>query len=799
MGCFSRKWLLIILIFLSIILNASVRFNSLFIPALGNNKELKSFIQDKDGVTYLLEIDSYRWYRWIDNFINTGHYGTSIKNHQEHDDLMRFPLGYKVLPQKLHYYSGVLFFKALRLIDKGISLVHCLSLYPALLSSIMVLAVFIISILFGLTFEGGFVASLIIGLSPLVLQRTSFGWFDTDIYNVFMPLVIALTLAHYFKKRTNFNPFLYLSGVLIGVYSALWSTWWLIFYIILLILFIHEVNIVVYKQKSKLSDRLKHLFVPVLIFISCAYLSVFLISGFDAVITSFKGPFVFLRLKGSLALDNFWPNIGSTISELSPPNAKNFSYYLGGNIVLFGGLAGLLLLFRDDKYGYEEKGFLRNFLIFWTLIMFVLSCFTIRFFLFLNLSVGILFVVFIERCIRAISANKRVSAMLNILNTKRRYLILKIFLLLIACVFLIPWPFSYPVVYNNDSWMNVTAKIKESTPKNALIAAWWEEGDIVMTLGRRATLSDASDQFTPVPYWMSRVFLSQNETEAVGILRMLGSGSYLGFEELTKLFKGNKFTALEVIEKLILLKSNDGEILLKNYLSDKEAIERVMKLMYGSSVPTYLLVHNHLLNVSETLSRLASWDFRKADLISKLNKMSNTDCSNYAVKNLNYSRTYSQNLRNNLLAVDTKDILNWIVLKSEQYRLYTDFSNSYIVLNKNLLLFNNNILVDMASLKAYFRNGNFEDKWMPAGEVIYASGESTKENINKNGAADCVVFISNTGNGYKAILCGKSLVHTLFFKLFYQSGSGLKHFKLANREYKEGFADIYLYKVDLSN
>jgi asparagine N-glycosylation enzyme membrane subunit Stt3 len=90
------------------------------------------------------------------------------------------------------------------------------------------------------------------------LARTSFGWFDTDIYNLFMPLIIASTLAYSFKVgKSKKTPFLLLTGLLTGIHSSLWYVWWLFFYIFLGSLSLYKLLIIVYDKQRELLINIK--------------------------------------------------------------------------------------------------------------------------------------------------------------------------------------------------------------------------------------------------------------------------------------------------------------------------------------------------------------------------------------------------------------------------------------------------------------------------------------------------------------------------------------------------------------
>jgi hypothetical protein len=316
-------------------------------------------------------------------------------------------------------------------------------------------------------------------------------------------------------------------------------------------------------------------------------------------------------------------------------------------------------------------------------------------------------------------------------------------------------------------------------------------------MANRATLHCAALQHTPVSYWIAKALLSPNEEEAFGILRMLNSGSYLAFDELSKVLNNDKLLTLETLKKLILLNENEGSILLGSYINDKDALNKISKLIYGPPRPAYLLVYDLMIDFMEGLSSIANWDFGRLDLWHAFLKLDKEDFIRYAKEKFGYSQEYSESIYRTLRITDKKNISSWISTAS--YSFFIPYSERIAPPEgQNLIMFDNGLAVDRENLKAYFRNDLYS-KWITAGCVIFVSGESVKENINKEGNKDYSVLLSKDNNIYKATLFSSALTQSLFFKLYFMNGKGLKHFKLVHEEYKKGFVHIYLYKIDWNN
>jgi hypothetical protein len=787
--------------FLNVLLRESIKENRQEINAKvrKKTKELKAYFQDERGWSYLLEIDPYRWFRRINNFLNTGIFGTRRIDGRDYDDLMQAPFGFTVEPIKLHFYIGAYFYKLLHLVNNKLTLMNALAIHPVVFSAVLVIAIFGISILLGISYLGAYVVSLIIGLSPAVLLRTSFGWFDTDIYNIFMPLIITSALAYSFKGRNlKYRTFLGLAGLLTGIYSAIWSTWWLIFYILCVSLFIYKSEIILYDRKNALSLKLKESCLSMLLFIFSTYASVWLISGTQVLKASFTDPFLDISLRQNLAFRGFWPSMAPYVLELQSGDTRFLSGCVGGPLILYGGVIGLLVMFFSKEITKsKEKRFLFYAMLVWLLVSLILTWSSRRFILFFIPPVAISFGMLLD-----ISKNFMFSRQNRTRLIKR--LDKQIYNFSLSCIFIIV---SIIPLYNasrfeiapfmNDSWHNMLVKIKESTPKNSIIISWWDNGDLTMSLADRATVHCAARQHTPVSYWVARALLSPSEEESFGILRMLSSGSYRAFDELLKVLNNDKLLTLQTLKKLILLNENEGRILLSEYIKDNGTLTKIAKLIYGPPRPAYLMTCDLEVTFMNGLSSLANWDFERLLLWQAFLKLGKKDFTRYAKEELGYSQEYSESIYKTLKITDKKNIQSWISKESYEFLLpYSEHVNPPE--SERLILFDNELVVDRENLTAYFRKG-IPPKWTAAGKVIFVSPESIKENINKDGDKKYAVLFSENNNIYKATLFSSPLADSLFFKLYFMNGRGLKHFKLIHEEYKKGFTHIFLYKIDWEN
>lgn len=751
--------------------------------------ELKGRYQNERGWTYLLETDSYRWQRRVESFLKHGSFGTVRHQGQDYDGLMFYPQGALVEPQPLHYAASAYFYKALNWINPKLALADCLALYPVVLSAVVVGAVFLTASLAGISYAGGCIASTAIGLSVLFLERTMLGWFDTDPYQILLPLLIMSCIAHAFSQSALPRyGWLAAAAVLVGVYSGLWWFWWLPFTAIVLGLALFLLESALYDKESAFSLRVKQAAGYFLFFLAVSYLSVMAISGISAIVRSFAEIGSYMRLRNGLTLDEFWPNIAFSISELQKLDMVKVMHLLGGPLVFYGGLFGLLLwvtIARPSR-AEKQKRYLSFALFTWLVVSMVLVKFGVRFLIFLIIPLGIalgnFFDVLIAQLLLLIDKIRAKTIALPV-----AYSI--IFLALQA------WPVQraaktsfIPVI--TDEYWQMLAKVKETTPLDAVITASWDEGDYIMTLAERATLHDTSWQYTPRPYWISRAFLSHNEQEAIGIMRMLNAAGTKGFDTLCTAVHNDRFHAMQLINKMFVMNKQECRIFLKDTIKNDSEIEKILEYMYEVKHPSYLLISYFTASIIPYVSIIGSWDFNRLDMWQQSRRLSAEGFVRYAEKKFAFTKAYAEEMFDTLLFMDGSDAVYWIAPK--KYHVYGRNSQSSSKASDDVVLFDDGLMVDIKQKKAYFRDDP-SAAWLKPGRLLIQETSLLEDIALGEGDAKIAAVLSKAENGeYKGLLCDSPLADSIFFKLYFMNGYSLKHFTMVHQESQK----VFLYKID---
>ena len=158
----------------------------------------KSQLQNDAGETYFLAIDPYIYLMDAESLSELGHVGDEIVDGQSFESRQNAPLG-SVRTSNPHSNLMVILSKFIN-IFKPVSLMGGSFWLPAILAALATIPAFLITrrkagVL------GGFVAATIVGVHGAFLGRTPAGFVDTDVYNVFFPLLIAWLLLESFESK----------------------------------------------------------------------------------------------------------------------------------------------------------------------------------------------------------------------------------------------------------------------------------------------------------------------------------------------------------------------------------------------------------------------------------------------------------------------------------------------------------------------------------------------------------------------------------------------------------------------
>ena len=652
---------------------------------------IRSQLQDDDNQTYLLAIDPYYYYRHTKNVLDHGYGADTIIDGVKVNDHMVAPVGREEPETDFHSRLSAFIYRLVHFFNHDAKLFNVFFWMPVIISSLAVIpAFFIARKRAGLL--GGFIASMLVAVHSTFIGRTAAGFADTDGYNVLFPLLIFWMFIEAFeaKDRTKTLILAALTGLFTGIYSKFWQGWWYIFDFML-------VAIIVYIAYSMLREWLKHkdfkkaLFAPETKRAGISIAGVLIGSGiFVSLFQSFKtfinAPLSALSFTSiqNAAHANLWPNVFTTVAELNRASLSSIVAQIGGSAyfylaclgviitlvsvkkfsgrdwaILAGGalvylllitkpfltgnpylylalllvpVAGGLFALLKDNDNIDTKYAI--FLVVWFVGTIYASTQGVRFILLLVPAFAVALGIFVGQIYKIITNWAATQWEIDQIWVKAIVVIIALTLLINPLVSANKTART-EIPSMNDAWWNTLTKINTESAPDAIINSWWDFGHWFKAIGDRAVTFDGTSQNTPMAHWIGKALSTDNETEAVGILRMLDCGSRRGFDtlelalagqstpaslvdsaawdkELNKLDPESSLQAKDLMDTIILQnKTVARQTLLAAGLSSSDT-DKVLGLTHCDAPEDYFITSGDMVGKASVWGHFGLWDFKRA-------------------------------------------------------------------------------------------------------------------------------------------------------------------------------------------
>jgi dolichyl-diphosphooligosaccharide--protein glycosyltransferase len=797
--------------------------------------------------TYMPDIDPYTWLRYARNYVEHGDIGDERRNGEPYDNHMVAPIG-AAIDTNLHPYLVAWLYEFVHIFSPNTPLMQAAGYLSLIVIALSVFPVFFIGRRVAGT-AAGFFAALFFITNGALLGRTLWGHVDTDGYNVFFPLMTVWCFLESYYAKTNLKRYILvaLGGIATGLFSYLWVGWWYIFDFLLAVggiyfaylLWIHRKD---FKSIVKNKEVQSHV-LSVLLYILVSGIIVTSIFGLTTFIGAPLQPVNFISIKNAAKITLF-PNVLTTVAELNEASLGQVVQQMGGVTGLsfiFVAVIGLLLLsiprtgtkkvsdiglliggyvwyyiligavdrlsartfmilfaipvlvllirtaMRRDAHTHTASDFdvkLVLFLIIWFLATMYASTKGIRFVMLLVPAFSIAFGAGIGLLSRSLGSwGKR---LINV-NPK---IITGVIIALFALIMLTPTQNAYsgarsdlPIV--NDGWYNTLTKIKDNSLPTAIITSWWDFGHHFKYYADRPVTFDGASQNEPMAHWVGKILLLDDEKQAVGILRMLHCGSTKAFDTLNGEIDDASLT-VDLLNGIFKFdKAAARQYLLKHNVSAATA-DKTLEYTHCTPPEAFFIASGDMIGKSGVWAHFGSWDFNRADMWV-FGKPATRDEAIQFMKKDNVSEDVAGPWYDEVQGITNEQDANaWIAP-------WPSYSADLISCNRdaNTLTCGNGITVDLATM----------DVTLTGQQDIHPSvfAYPTKDNVVQktyNSTNPYSITLVPQGDSYTVLLAHKALAASMFTRMYYLRGQGLRYFKPFNLQRDANGGLIYTYKVD---
>lgn len=798
-----------------------------------NGNALREQFKDDKGTWYLSDIDTWFWYRYVNNMVDYGHAYDEIKNDgKAYDNHMVAPNGVEMSTNfagtGFHVWFGFLTYKIMHFFNSGISVMGSFFYVSVIISTLSIIPAFFLARKIGGN-VGGFFAATIIAVSGVFLGRTAGGIVDTDAYNVFFPLLISWFFIEALENENLTKKIIWsvLTGVAVGLYSFAWGAWWYIFdfvfysmigYLIYYSI-IHRKDILklTFFKNKKIKDSL--IVFGVILLISCIGVTFF--NNFETFINSPIVPFRSLDIKQA-SYASLWPNVYTTVAELNEASVPQIIGQIGGKILFMISLIGIMFTMSTNKkrdawliglsalwflgiLSYNESLGLFTFIILLSLPIiigllipliysddsihaeyaiylagwFMATIFTstkgVRFILLLVPVFGIAFGIAIGRIYSIFSEWLSSEMEINIKITKTITVIV-LALLLIAPIKAANQIAMYEVPMMNDGWYQSLEKIKLESKPDAIINSWWDFGHWFKAISDRAVTFDGASQTTPMAHWIGKTLLTSDEAESIGILRMLDCGSNNAFDELHKSLNDTHKTVLILYDIVKMDKALAKEELLK--YTDSNNADKVLAYTHCMPPEDYFITSEDMVGKSGVWAHFGSWDFERAEIWTNDKNLPFDQFVKKLVSDYGYDEKAAKDTYYQLQSITDERVANNWIAPWPSYMsglVGCAESDAEIRCQNGLIVNKTNFDASIPTQQGILHPKTFAytDK---NGKFKTKSYEKGKVITAQDGTFIGAALIKR-GDAYYSIMMDDRLTESLFTKLFYFDGAGAPNFE----------------------
>jgi len=692
---------------------------------------------------YLLESDPFDFYNLTENIVHKGRIADTIKGSKYFNPLMGAPFGLWQ-PFTLHPYWGFVIYKFLQLFDPNIPLMTAVAYTPLFTYALILIAFLWVCRVLNYSVLASFVGALFLVMAPINLKRGSLGWFRTDPYNILFPLLLLGCLFLALRPSSKKDGYLWAFGfgLTLAVYALFWQGWGLLFLIgVICALGVAAFNFLIKKDKTHARQNI--LFIS--IFIGTTLLVVSMCFSFQDFFTLFKEGFGELRKFNHRGLD-LWPNLFMAVGELNKPTlasitslgnsaTANNPFFWPDLIFIMMALGGLFYSLRLSLQNFRQALAIDTLIltIFLTVTV-MLSLTGERFILFTTIPLSILAASATNQFIKLRNVDWGLAVLLSALiiftaNHDIRTILTPIY---------------------NSTWDEALTKIKTDTPPDSIVNTWWAPGHFIKAMAHRAVPFDgASLDKGDVGFWMGNMFLSQDENQARGILRMLNSSGNRAAEYLVKC--GLKLSDATTLLLAIASENKiDAAQTLKGIISDDQ-IQTLLSMTHDKHPHSYVLVYTELVDDNLMIAFTGRWNIKKIEeinanalLLKEVPKRGSADFIDYLWQTMGGPPKYSEAL-------------------------------PLLGQNSSQLMFRENLEIDLNTMDAKIQSAQYGEG--EPSSVFYLKDGLVVEHVNPDGNLNYAVVLYQEDGQYVARLMDHALADSMIMKLYYFDGAGLKYFK----------------------
>jgi len=589
---------------------------------------LDSLLRNPEGVLYPYGYDSYHWLFFVNNKVQTGKYlPVQVNGHPVHhlrasgEDTTNYEI-------PLHAKSLYAWHKltSWALGDSVLATANYFT--PVLFSLTLLIFGFILWKLVG--FPIATLSILFLAVQPSLQYRFTYGWADTDIYQVLFPGVLLGLFYKFWTAETVKGAAI--RGAVALAFTILYGIFWRAGLIwgasfFLAIFLMDGVHALLLKSKQQklmpiLRTRLLVLGISSLSIISTVTILYQLSAYLPRGIARLVKRVVHHQLTSQEATFTGWPNKFLAIGELKTPGFREFIDNQGGWFFILVACAGFLLviykllqLARQESLALAKKNLALQMASprFW-----LLSGFALTIGIYLNTQYGRFghFSLWFLAIFAAYAVTK-LPELLKTLNRKPSPLFVPLAALLAIAVSSslvrdIFTPENLGMRHQvNRGRVELYKTIRDQTPEDALIISGWSSGYWTVFFGDRAVVADNGHFRSIANQYLGKLFIDTNDVAALERMALLNESQF-NFIKYLQHYEGWKYPFIESLERSMLdPESNWPDSILP--ILNQTHMDSLLIRYHKDTSAIYIMTDGNMVKSSHHWGHSGAWNHKLAD------------------------------------------------------------------------------------------------------------------------------------------------------------------------------------------
>lgn len=764
--------------------------------------------------------------------------------------------------------------------NKNIDSLSIVFFFPALLGTISVIPAFFIGRKVAGNM-GGFISAMIIAMHPVLLNRTIAGFADTDGYNYLFPLLIVWFLFEAFeakdwRSRITFSA---LAGIIIGLFAFAWSGWFFMFFLTIICLLALVIYRVAVSFKRRANKNFWASILPTLqiigVFILFSFIVTTLLINAGAFFAAFLQPFSEasnLQAATSSADLIGWPNILTTVAELNIPSVSDIISNLGGAfLVAFAAFGMFVSLINPKKLNWASVSAAAGALIYYIvlmikgislsstpfLILFALPLVIAILYIFIkDLDTDLRFAIFLMGWLLAslFAATRGVRflllgiapfaiafgiaigwiyiAIVHALNREiKKPILISVTTGLILCIIIFNPFASYSIMNQanqdsrqnlpnmNDAWWNALQEIKQNTPTNTIITSWWDFGHWFRNIAERGVTFDGGSQNPEPGHLVGKILLTNNETVAIGTLRMLDCSQNEAYHVALDAY--DVVPAKDLIDQIVTLTKAQAQArLAQTNLSAADQAD-ILEKTHCVPPPAVFITSGDMIGKSGVWGHFGNWNFPRAIAYDYVHDLPQAEAM-AKLKELNYSDAEATQLYFQIKALKSDSeantwiaswpsyiTQNWVSCTADGQQITCPMylglqQTSQGVIAIDSVSFNSTDPQNASIVLGVYTNaGRAGGNNVAPVKTVFADVDTktmtTTTQESAQGSNFGVLIRKQTANNqtaYSAIIADPLQVDSMFTQLYFLNGVFLKDFTIRTQNNEPGGSPIIVWNVE---